>query len=59
MRDFILFAIVIPIVILVWELVHQRAKEDERRELVKAIREEFKGLRDDILEEIRSLPANK
>ena len=51
---YVLLIVVIPIVLLVWRFFDINDKEQERRELVKAIREELKEVRDDIIKEIRS-----
>jgi hypothetical protein len=49
----LLVTVLIVVLLVIWRLVGDREKEDERRELVKAIRGELREMRDDIIKEIR------
>ena len=52
--NWLLIIIGVPALIL-WKLLYLRDKREERDELVKAIREELHQVRNEILEEIRSV----
>ena len=45
----LLYLVVIPAILFIWQVLWERDKEKERNELVRAIRAELKEVRDDIL----------